>query len=50
MEQQDYDGKHLDKDLLVCNNKVYSPETCVFVPREINQFLTKSNNSRGKYP
>ena len=50
MEQQDYDGKHLDKDLLVCNNKVYSPETCIFVPREINQFLTKSNNSRGKYP
>ena len=50
MEQQDYEDKHLDKDLLVCNNKVYSPETCVFVPREINQFLTKSNNSRGKYP
>ena len=50
MEQQDYEGKHLDKDLLVCNNKVYSPETCVFVPREINQFLTKSNNNRGLYP
>lgn len=50
METQDWENKHLDKDLLVCSNKVYSPKTCCFVTREINQFLTKSNNSRGSYP
>ena len=50
METQDWKDKHLDKDLLVCSNKVYSPKTCCFVTREINQFLTKSNNSRGSYP
>ncbi len=50
MEQQDWEGKELDKDLLVYKNKVYSPETCCFIPREVNLFLTKSSNSRGLYP
>lgn len=30
------EGWHLDKDILVKENKVYSPETCCFVPSEIN--------------
>ena len=41
---------NLDKDILVKGNKIYSPETCVFVPTRINTFFTKSNKSRGKYP
>lgn len=40
----------LDKDILVKGNKMYSPETCIFVPIKINCLFTKSNNSRGKYP
>lgn len=40
----------LDKDILVKGNKMYSPETCIFVPNKINCLFTKSNNSRGKYP
>lgn len=50
MEQQDWEGKELDKDLLVHGNKVYSPETCLFVSRQVNQFLVESNSVRGKYP
>lgn len=44
------DGWQLDKDILVKGNKVYSPETCCFVPHEINSLLTKRQNDRGKYP
>lgn len=31
---------HLDKDILVKGNKLYSPETCCFVPAEINSLFT----------
>lgn len=41
---------HLDKDILCKGNKIYSPETCVFVPNNINQLFVKSNKSRGNYP
>ena len=40
----------LDKDILVKGNKIYSPETCVFVPQRINSLFLKRNKSRGKYP
>lgn len=40
----------LDKDILVKGNKIYSEETCCFVPREINSLLILSNARRGKYP
>lgn len=50
MEQQDWEGKHLDKDLLVKGNKVYSPETCIFVDKLVNRFTTERTHDRGKYP
>lgn len=41
---------HLDKDILIKGNKVYSPDTCVFVPNNINMLFTKSNARRGNLP
>lgn len=41
---------HLDKDLLSKGNKVYSEDTCVFLPKTINLLLVKRDRSRGKYP
>ena len=40
---------HLDKDLLTKGNKVYSENSCVFIPNEINSLLTKSTASRGEH-
>ena len=43
------EGWHLDKDLLVKGNKVYSEDSCVFIPAEINSLLIKSTASRGEH-
>lgn len=40
----------LDKDILIKHNKIYSPDTCVFVPQIINLLFVKCDNSRGDYP
>jgi hypothetical protein len=32
---------HLDKDLLIKGNVEYGPETCVYLPREINSFIKR---------
>lgn len=39
----------LDKDLYSLGNKLYSPDTCCFIPNEINSLFTYSGNNRGKY-
>lgn len=50
METQDWEGKQLDKDLLVEGNKEYGPDTCVFVTRSVNSFMTDSKANRGDLP
>ena len=37
----------LDKDILVKGNKVYSEDTCCFVPHKINTVLIKCDGRRG---
>jgi len=49
MEEQRWENNELDKDLLVDGNKVYSPETCVFVSRLVNSFIVNSKQSKGPY-
>lgn len=43
-------GYELDKDLLFPNNKIYSPETCCFVPQELNKLLLSHASARGVCP
>lgn len=48
-EENYTDNSELDKDLLIKRNKTYSPETCCFVPKEINNIF-KGNSKRNEYP
>ena len=41
MENEKWEGRELDKDLKFCGNCLYSPDTCLFLPREVNGFLIK---------
>lgn len=43
-----FDGWQLDKDILARGNKIYSKETCCFVPREVNQFFSGGQSVLGK--
>lgn len=43
-------GWAIDKDVLVKGNKIYSEDMCVFIPRILNNLITKRESSRGEYP
>lgn len=40
-------GFDLDKDLLIPGNKQYGPDTCVFLPQELNKILGNTSPERG---
>lgn len=50
MIRQDWQGKQLDKDILVAGNKIYSPSACIFVSRSINNLLNDHGSARGEWP
>lgn len=50
MITKDWEGKALDKDLLVEGNKVYGPDTCTFICRELNNLFNDRAAARGDLP
>lgn len=44
------EGFQLDKDILSKNCKQYSPQTCCFVPRDINMHFSKHDRKMRKLP
>lgn len=40
----------LDKDLIMKGNEIYSEDTCVFIPTELNLLIIKRTNGRGALP
>ena len=50
MEQQDWRGKCLDKDIIAPGSKLYSPDTCAFVLPATNNFVIARDACRGGYP
>ena len=44
------EGWHLDKDILIKGNKVYSEDNCCIVPPEINIALANNKSVRGSFP
>lgn len=50
MAEQGWQDKSLDKDLLFPRNKLYSPDTCIFISNKVNTFITESNAARGEWP
>lgn len=40
----------VDKDILIKGNKIYSPQTCILVPKSINSLFVSGKTYRGKNP
>jgi len=50
MNEQDWQGNQIDKDILKQGNKIYAPEYCRFISPSLNKLLTASDAMRGSYP
>ena len=40
ISQKNWEGRHLDKNILVAKSTVYSSDTCLFVPSEVNSLFS----------
>lgn len=47
METQPWEGNSLDKDL-IGSGKLYSEDTCIFIPHEVNSFLIDQKKRKHK--
>ena len=46
---KDWQNCSPDKDYLIAGNKHYSPETVVYIPQSLNNFITDRGKARGDY-
>lgn len=44
------EGMRLDKDILIKDNKIYSPSCCIIVPERINSLFCYRKSTKGDYP
>lgn len=44
------DTLDIEKDILIPNNRLYSPDTCIFVPDWFNLQFIERGKGRGEYP
>lgn len=49
MVEQDWEGKALDKDFMFDGNKVYGPDTCLFLHQSVNRLFTGTGNLYATY-
>ena len=47
---QEWEGKSLDKDILIMGNKIYSSGSCIFISRRLNNLLCDRALMRGDLP
>jgi len=50
MTMLDWQGRQLDKDLLIQGNRVHGPQTCAFISHGLNTFTTDHAAARGDWP
>jgi hypothetical protein len=50
MVSQEWENCELDKDIICYGNKVYSPDTCCFIPASLNLLLNTQVKRRGALP
>jgi len=50
MQDQSWFDMHLDKDIKLKGNKIYSDSTCLFIPAKLNTLLNDNRSARGVWP
>jgi hypothetical protein len=50
MLKQEWQGMHLDKDMLLPGNKIYGPDACVLITAKLNTFTIDCGAARGQWP
>lgn len=49
MKTQNWENMCLDKDIMIEGNKIYSPNTCIFISHEVNNLFLHTNSVNKKY-